>query len=328
MARIKTIGVLTSGGDAPGMNAAIRAVTRAAIYNGWAVKGILRGYEGLIHNEVKDFTTESVSGTINRGGTILRTARSKEFMTEEGRAKAYETIKANAIDALIVIGGNGSLAGAQLFAQEYDIPVVGLPGTIDNDLYGTDTTIGYDTALNTIMDCVDKIRDTANSHNRIFFVEVMGRDAGFLAQNAAIATGAEAAIIPEDRTDVDQLATFIGRGVRKSKNSSIVLVSESKKDGTGGAQYYADRLLKEYPEYEARVTILGHLQRGGSPTAQDRILSSRLGVAAIEALKDGQRNIMIGVKDDKIVYVPINNAIHIDKPIDKELINVLNVLSI
>ena len=328
MARIKTIGLLTSGGDAPGMNAAIRAVTRAAIYNGWAVKGILRGYEGLIHNEVKDFTTESVSGTINRGGTILRTARSKEFMTEEGRAKAYETIKANAIDALIVIGGNGSLAGAQLFAQEYDIPVVGLPGTIDNDLYGTDTTIGYDTALNTIMDCEDKIRDTANSHNRIFFVEVMGRDAGFLAQNAAIATGAEAAIIPEDRTDVDQLATFIGRGVRKSKNSSIVLVSESKKDGTGGAQYYADRLLKEYPEYEARVTILGHLQRGGSPTAQDRILSSRLGVAAIEALKDGQRNIMIGVKDDKIVYVPINKAIHIDKPIDKELINVLNVLSI
>lgn len=310
------------------MNAAIRAVTRAAIYNGWAVKGILKGYEGLIHNEVKDFTTESVSGTINRGGTILRTARSKEFMTEEGRVKAYETIKANAIDALIVIGGNGSLAGAQLFAQEYDIPVVGLPGTIDNDLYGTDTTIGYDTALNTIMDCVDKIRDTANSHNRIFFVEVMGRDAGFLAQNAAIATGAEAAIIPEDRTDVDQLATFIGRGVRKSKNSSIVLVSESKKDGTGGAQYYADRLLKEYPEYEARVTILGHLQRGGSPTAQDRILSSRLGVAAIEALKDGQRNIMIGVKDDKIVYVPINKAIHIDKPIDKELINVLNVLSI
>ena len=328
MARIKTIGVLTSGGDAPGMNAAIRAVTRAAIYNGWAVKGVIRGYEGLIHNDVKDLTTESVSGTINRGGTILRTARSKEFMTEEGRVKAYETIKANAIDALIVIGGNGSLAGAQLFAQEYDIPVVGLPGTIDNDLYGTDTTIGYDTALNTIMDCVDKIRDTANSHNRIFFVEVMGRDAGFLAQNAAIATGAEAAIIPEDRTDVDQLATFIGRGVRKSKNSSIVLVSESKKDGTGGAQYYADRLLKEYPEYEARVTILGHLQRGGSPTAQDRILSSRLGVAAIEALKDGQRNIMIGVKDDKIVYVPINKAIHIDKPIDKELINVLNVLSI
>jgi 6-phosphofructokinase 1 len=205
---------------------------------------------------------------------------------------------------------------------------VGLPGTIDNDLYGTDTTIGYDTALNTIMDCVDKIRDTANSHNRIFFVEVMGRDAGFLAQNAAIATGAEAAIIPEDQTDVDQLATFIGRGVRKSKNSSIVLVSESKKDGTGGAQYYADRLVHEYPEFEARVTILGHLQRGGIPTANDRILASRLGVAAIEALKDGQRNVMVGVKNDQIVYVPFNKAIRIAKPIDRELINVLNVLSI
>ena len=328
MAKISTIGILTSGGDAPGMNAAIRAVTRAAISNGWKVKGIYRGYEGLINNDIKDFTSESVSGTINRGGTILRTARCKDFMDESGRAKAYDNIKANGIDALVVIGGNGSLAGAQILAAEYDIPCVGLPGTIDNDLYGTDTTIGYDTALNTIMDCVDKIRDTANSHSRIFFVEVMGRDAGFLAQNAAIATGAEAAIIPEDQTDVDQLATFIGRGVRKSKNSSIVLVSESKKDGTGGAHYYADRLVHEYPEYEARVTILGHLQRGGSPTAQDRILACRLGVAAIEALKDGQRNIMIGIKNDQIVYVPIDRAIKKDKPIDKELIDVLGVLSI
>ena len=335
MAKINTIGVLTSGGDAPGMNAAIRAVTRAAIYNGWKVMGIYRGWEGLINNEIKEFTSESVSGTINRGGTILRTARSKGFMDPEGRAKAYENLKAHGIDALIVIGGNGSLAGAQVIASGYDIPCVGLPGTIDKTnvttfwgLYGTDTTIGYDTALNTIMECVDKIRDTANSHNRIFFVEVMGRDAGFLAQNAAIATGAEAAIIPEDQTDVDQLATFIGRGVRKSKNSSIVLVSESKKDGTGGAQYYADRLVHEYPEFEARVTILGHLQRGGIPTANDRILASRMGVAAIEALKDGQRNVMIGVKDDQIVYVPFNKAIRIDKPIDRELINVLNVLSI
>ena len=328
MAKISTIGILTSGGDAPGMNAAIRAVTRAAISNGWKVKGIYRGYEGLINNDIKDFTSESVSGTINRGGTILRTARCKDFMDESGRAKAYDNIKANGIDALVVIGGNGSLAGAQILAAEYDIPCVGLPGTIDNDLYGTDTTIGYDTALNTIMDCVDKIRDTANSHSRIFFVEVMGRDAGFLAQNAAIATGAEAAIIPEDQTDVDQLATFIGRGVRKSKNSSIVLVSESKKDGTGGAHYYADRLVHEYPEYEARVTILGHLQRGGTPTAVDRILSSRLGVASIEALKEGQRNVMIGVKNDQIVYVPISRAIKIDKPIDKELINVLTILSI
>ncbi|MBR3021378.1 MAG: 6-phosphofructokinase [Bacteroidaceae bacterium] len=324
MKEIKTIGVLTSGGDAPGMNAAIRAVTRAAISNGWKVKAIYRGYEGLINNEIKDFTTESVSNTIQRGGTILKTARSKEFMTPEGRKKAHANMRSHGIDALIVIGGNGSLAGAQAFAREFDMPCIGLPGTIDNDLYGTDSTIGYDTALNTIMDCVDKIRDTATSHDRIFFVEVMGRDAGFLAQNSAIAAGAEAAIIPEDDTDIDQLAQFIGRGIRKSKNSSIVIVSE--KDG--GAMHYAERVRKEYPQYDVRVTILGHLQRGGTPTAHDRILASRLGVAAIEALKEGQRNVMIGVKNDQIVYVPIERAIKINKPIDRELINVLTVLSI
>ena len=306
------------------MNAAIRAVTRAAIFEGWKVYGIYRGYEGLIEGNIKEFTTESVSNTIQRGGTILKTARSDEFRTPEGRKKAFDNIKKFGIGALVVIGGNGSLAGAQLLASEYDIPVIGLPGTIDNDLYGTDSTIGYDTALNTIVDCVDKIRDTATSHDRIFFVEVMGRDAGFLAQNSAIAAGAEAAIIPEDNTDIDQLATFIGRGIRKSKNSSIVLVSE--KDG--GAMHYAERVRKEYPEFDVRVSILGHLQRGGTPTAVDRILSSRLGVASIEALKEGQRNVMIGVKNDQIVYVPISRAIKIDKPIDKELINVLTILSI
>ena len=308
------------------MNAAIRAVTRAAIFNGWKVKGIYRGYEGLINNEIKDFTSESVSNTIQRGGTVLKTARSNDFMTVEGRQKAYDNMKANNIDALIVIGGNGSLAGAQIFAQEHDVPCIGLPGTIDNDLYGTDSTIGYDTALNTIVECVDKIRDTATSHDRIFFVEVMGRDAGFLAQNSAIAAGAEAAIIPEDQTDVDQLGQFISRGFRKSKNSSIVIVSESKKDG--GAMYYANRVRNEYPQYDVRVTILGHLQRGGKPSAVDRILASRLGVAAIEALNEGQRNVMIGISNDRIVYVPFSKAIKIDKPIDKELINVLNVLSI
>lgn len=326
MAKISTIGILTSGGDAPGMNAAIRAVTRAAIFNGWKVKGIYRGYEGLINNEIKDFTSECVSNTIQRGGTVLKTARSDEFMTVEGRQKAYDNMKANGIDALVVIGGNGSLAGAQVFAQEHDVPCIGLPGTIDNDLYGTDSTIGYDTALNTIVECVDKIRDTATSHDRIFFVEVMGRDAGFLAQNSAIAAGAEAAIIPEDQTDVDQLGQFISRGFRKSKNSSIVIVSESKKDG--GAMYYANRVRTEYPEYDVRVTILGHLQRGGKPSAFDRILASRLGVAAIEALNEGQRNVMIGISNDRIVYVPFSKAIKIDKPIDKELITVLNVLSI
>lgn len=324
--KISTIGVLTSGGDAPGMNAAIRAVTRAAIFNGWKVMGIYRGYEGLIKNEIEEMTTQSVSSTIQRGGTILKTARSAEFMTPEGRQKAYENMCSHGIDALIVIGGNGSLAGAQVFAQEFDVPCIGLPGTIDNDLYGTDSTIGYDTALNTIVECVDKIRDTATSHNRIFFIEVMGRDAGFLAQNSAIASGAEAAIIPEDQTDIDQLEQFISRGFRKSKNSSIVIVSESQKDG--GAMHYAERVRKEHPQYDVRVSILGHLQRGGSPSAFDRILASRLGAASIEALKEGQRNVMVGVSNNEIVYVPFNRAIKKDKPIDKELINVLNVLSI
>ena len=324
--QIKTVGILTSGGDAPGMNACIRAITRTAIFNGMKVMGIYRGYEGLINGEIKEFTSESVSNTIQRGGTILKTARSMEFMTPEGMQKAYDNLVKFGIDALIVIGGNGSLTGAQNLAREYDYPVIGLPGTIDNDLYGTDSTIGYDTALNTIVDCVDKIRDTATSHDRIFFVEVMGRDAGFLAQNSAIAAGAEAAIIPEDQTDVDQLEQFISRGFRKSKNSSIVIVSESKKDG--GAMYYAERVRKEYPQYDVRVTILGHLQRGGSPTACDRILASRLGHASIEALKEGQRNVMVGIHNDQIVYVPIDRAIKKDKPIDKELIDVLGVLSI
>ena len=324
---IKTIGILTSGGDAPGMNAAIRAVTRAARFNNIAVIGIMRGYQGLMEGDFVQFTSSSVSNTIQRGGTILKTARCKEFLEPEGRKKAYEKMVDAGMDALVVIGGNGSLTGAQLFAREYDIPIIGLPGTIDNDLYGTDATIGYDSALNTIMECVDKIRDTANSHDRIFFIEVMGRDAGFLAQNSAIASGAEAAIIPEAETGVDQLAEFIERGKRKSKNSAIVLVSEAQKDGKGGAMYYAERIKKEYPQFDARVTILGHLQRGGMPTAYDRILASRLGYAAIEALLEGQRNVMVGIKNDEIVYVPISRAIKMDKPINMELRNVLNVLS-
>lgn len=325
MAKVKCIGILTSGGDAPGMNAAIRAVTRSAIAAGFGVKGIYRGYEGLINNEIQNFTTENVSNIIQRGGTILKTARSKEFMTPEGRQKAYVNMQAQGIDALIVIGGNGSLAGARIFAEEFDVPCIGLPGTIDNDLYGTDLTIGYDTTLNTIVECVDKIRDTATSHERIFFIEVMGRDAGFLAQNSAIASGAEAAIIPEDTTNADQLEQFIGRGIRKSKNSSMVIVSESPKCG---AMYYAERVRKEYPEYDVRVSILGHLQRGGSPSASDRILASRLGVGAVQAILEGQRNVMIGIKNDEIVYVPISNAIKNDKPVKKELINVLGILSI
>ncbi|MDR2474265.1 MAG: 6-phosphofructokinase [Bacteroidales bacterium] len=324
--KLKCIGVLTSGGDAPGMNAAIRAVTRAAIYNGVEVKGIYRGYKGLISNEIVPFKTQNVSNIIQQGGTILKTARSQEFQTEEGRKTAYETIVREKIDALIVIGGDGTLTGARIFSEEYNFPVAGLPGTIDNDLYGTDTTLGYDTALNTIMQAVDKIRDTATSHERLFFIEVMGRNAGFLALDGAIASGAEAAIIPEIATEVDQLEELIKNGFRKSKNSSIVLVAES--EITGGAIGLASRVQKEYPQYDVRVTILGHIQRGGSPTANDRILASRMGAAAVDALLDGQRNVMTGIQNDEIVLVPFSKAIKNDKPINRNLLETLRILSI
>ena len=261
MAAIKCIGVLTSGGDAPGMNAAIRAVTRTAIYNGYSVKGIMRGYKGLVDDEIIDLQSDSVSNIIQQGGTMLKTARSQEFMTPEGRRRAYENMKRSGIDALVVIGGDGSLKGACIFAQEFDVPIVGLPGTIDNDLGGTDATIGYDTALNTIVEAVDKLRDTASSHERLFFVEVMGHTAGYLALNGAIASGAEAAIIPEMDTEVDQLGELINQGFRKSKNSAIVLVAENP--ATGGAMGLAERVKQEFPQYDARVTILGHIQRGG-----------------------------------------------------------------
>ena len=326
MAGINCIGILTSGGDAPGMNAAIRAVARSAIFGGVKVKGIYRGYRGLITGEIQEFKTQNVSNIIQAGGTILKTARCKEFQTPEGRQLAYETLKKEEIDALVVIGGDGSLTGARIFATEFNFPIVGLPGTIDNDLYGTDKTIGYDTALNAIMECVDKIRDTATSHERLFFIEVMGRDAGFLALNGAIATGAEAAIIPEISTEVDQLAELIQSGFRKSKNSSIVLVAESPI--TGGAMALAERVKNEYPQYDVRVTILGHLQRGGSPTAVDRILASRMGAAAVDALLEDQRNVMIGIRNDEIVYVPFSKAIKDDKPINRELLNTLRRLSI
>lgn len=326
MSSIKCVGILTSGGDAPGMNAAVRAVTRAAIYNGLEVKAIYRGYKGLITDEIENFRTQNVSNIIQQGGTILKTARCKEFMTPEGRQLAYETLKKHGIDALICIGGDGTLTGARIFASEFDFPIVGIPGTIDNDLFGTDNTIGYDTALNTIMDAVDKIRDTATSHERLFFIEVMGRDAGFLALNGAIATGAEAAIIPEIATENDQLTELIRNGFRKSKNSSIVLVAESPI--TGGAMALADRVKNEYPQYDVRVTILGHIQRGGSPSAIDRILASRMGAASIDALLEGQRNVMIGIQNDELVYVPFNKAIKNDKPINRELLNTLRILSI
>jgi len=326
MYKLDCIGILTSGGDAPGMNAAIRSVTRTAIFNGIRVKAIYRGYKGLITGEIKEFHTEDVSNIIQRGGTILKTARCKEFMTPEGRQVAYDSIQRESIDALVVIGGDGTFTGAQIFSQEYNIPIVGVPGTIDNDLWGTDSTIGYDTAMNTIVEAVDKIRDTANSHERLFFVEVMGRDAGFLALDSALASGAEAAIIPEQMTKEDQLEALINNGFRKSKNSSIVIVAENP--SIGGAQGLAERMNREHPEYDVRVTILGHVQRGGSPKAYDRILASRMGVAAIDALLDEQRNIMIGITNDKMVHVPFSKAIKDDKQINPDKLSVLQILSI
>lgn len=324
MNEIKCIGVLSSGGDAPGMNAALRAVTRTSIFNNLQVKAIYRGYRGLISGEIIPFQTESVSNIIQKGGTMIKTARSPEFLTSEGRQIAYQNLKAEGIDGLVVIGGDGTFTGARIFAKEFDIPIVGIPGTIDNDLFGTDTTIGYDTALNTIVQAVDKIRDTASSHERLFLIEVMGRDAGFLALNGAIASGAEAAIIPEIATEVDQLEQLIQHGFRKSKNSSIVLVSESPT--TGGAMGIAERLKNK--GYTPHVSILGHLQRGGSPTASDRILASRIGVAAVDALLDEQRSIMIGIVNNEIVHVPFNKAIKDEKPVDKYLVDVLRLLSI
>lgn len=308
------------------MNAAIRAVTRAAISKGIRVKGIFRGYKGLVTNEISELYSDSVSNIIQRGGTILKTARCAEFMTPEGRQVAYDNMVKEGIEALVIIGGDGSLTGARIFAQEFNVPCIGLPGTIDNDLFGTDTTIGYDTALNTIVEAIDKIRDTATSHERLFFIEVMGRDAGFLALNGAIAGGAEAAIIPEYITEEDQLEEFIKRGFRKSKNSSIVLVAESK--SKGGALDMVERMKKDFPGYDARVSILGHLQRGGSPTAHDRIIASRMGAAAVDALLEDQRNVMIGIVRDEIVYVPFTRAIKNDKQVKPELIDMLRQLCI
>lgn len=327
MNRIKRIGVLTSGGDAPGMNAAIRAVARASLYHGISVCGIIKGYTGLIENNVIELTVENVSNIIQRGGTILKTARSHEFETPEGRARAYEVIQENEIDGLVVIGGDGSLTGARLLANEHNLPTVGIPATIDNDLAGTDLTIGYTTALNTIMDAVDKLRDTASSHERIFFVEVMGRESGFLALNGAIATGSEGALIPEDPTSTEALKKMIESGFRKTKSSSIILVTESG-EREGQTLFIADDFKRRYPKFDIRVTILGHLQRGGIPCATDRIMGSRMGAAAVQALLDEQRNVMIGYDNDEIVYVPFVKATKKQKRIDPELIDLLHMLSI
>lgn len=323
---IKKIGVLTSGGDSPGMNAALRAVIRTSIYYGREVAGIYQGYKGLINKNIKNLNSGDVSNIIQLGGTILKSARSKEFMTKEGREKAFRHIKEEGIDALVVIGGDGTFTGARIFAQEFNFPIVGIPGTIDNDLFGTDFTIGYDTALNTIVEAVDNIRDTASAHERLFFIEVMGRDAGFLALNGGIASGAEAVLIPETDTDISTLETYIESGYRKSKNSSIVLVAEGEQ--AGGAFSIAKNIEEKHPQYDVRVTVLGHIQRGGSPTAFDRILASRLGVASIEALLDDQKSIMVGIDNGEIVHVPFNKAIKNEKDVNRTLLDIQRILSI
>jgi len=326
MAEIKTIGIVTSGNDAPGMNACVRAVTRSAIYNGLRVKAIYRGYKGLIDGDIVEFKTQNVSNIVQQGGTILKSSPSREFLSSEGRQKAFENIQKEEIDALVVIGGDGSIHGARIFAQEYDIPCIAIPATIDNNLCGTDTTIGYDTALNTIMQSVDKIRDTATSHERLFFVEVMGDDAGFLALNGAMASGCEEAIVPSIDIEEDQLTHFIQNGFRKTKNSSIVLVAANEK--AGGAMYYADIVKNQYPELDVRISILGHLQRGGHPSAHDRIIASRMGAASIQALLKGLRNVMVGIDNDEIVYVPFSRAIKEVRAIDRNLLHILHNISI
>lgn len=322
---MKKIAVFTSGGDAPGMNAAIRAVVRAGLFNKLEVYGIMRGYEGMIEGSFKPMSSKDVSNIIQRGGTILKSARSKEFMTKEGRKKAYDNLKAHGIDAVIAIGGNGTFTGAQIFQEEYDIPFVGIPGTIDNDLYGTDYTIGYDTAINTVMRAIDNIRDTASAHNRIFFVEVMGRDAGFLALRSGISSGAEGVLIPEVPTHLDELHLYLETGFKEKKNSGIIVVAEG--DEEGGAYEIAKKVRKTFEDYDVRVTVLGHVQRGGSPTAFDRVNASKMGVSAVQALLNGEKSVMLGNISGQIKSISFEKAISKQKMIDQDLYDLLTILN-
>ncbi len=323
---MKTIGVYTSGGDAPGMNACVRAVVRTAIYNGFKVKGIKRGYEGMIANDIINLDRQSVANIIQRGGTFLKTARSQAFITEEGRKLAYNNLKQHDIDALVCIGGNGSYTGAMKFNEEFGIPCVGLPGTIDNDLYGTDFTIGYDTAINTALDSIDRIRDTAHSHERVFIVEVMGRHSGFIALDVAIAGGAEGALIPEDLGDWDKVIEHFNKPGRRKKSFSIIVVAEG--DEQGGALILEKKLADLYPDLKIRSTILGHVQRGGSPSARDRILASRLGAEAVRALVKGEKAVTVGIISDKVVYTPFEKAINGKKMPSRDMIELAQILAI
>jgi 6-phosphofructokinase 1 len=324
---IKRIAVFTSGGDAPGMNAAIRAIVRNAINNDLHIYGIMRGFQGMIDGNLRRLETTDVSNIIHRGGTILKTARSKEFMTPEGRRKAYENLVDNDIDAVIAIGGNGTFTGAKVFIEEYpDIQIVGLPGTIDNDLYGTDFTIGFDTAVNTAVQAVDKIRDTADSHNRLFFVEVMGRNSGYIGLHTAIAGGAGGVLIPEEDENINDLVKLLKRGAKRSKLFSIVIVAEGNHMGT---VYDIARQVEEQIDIydDIKVTVIGHLQRGGSPSAFDRVLSSVLGFGAVEALMAHKSGVMLGIKNNNIHYTPFADAIEKNKPLNKDLLRLAHILA-
>ena len=326
MTELKKIGVLTSGGDAPGMNAAIRATVRASIYYGIQPVAVREGYKGLIENQLEEVNARSVANILNQGGTFLKSARCLEFRSKEGRAKAYQNAISAGLDALVVIGGDGSFTGAMLLEEEHGLPCIGIPGTIDNDIYGTDFTIGYDTALNTVVEAIDKIRDTATSHNRLFFVEVMGRDAGFIALNTGIAAGAEEILIPEQEKGFDKLMESIQHSGRAGKTSSIIVVAEG--DQCGGVFELSRKVEEHFPEYEAKVTVLGHIQRGGRPSCFDRVLASRLGVAAVEALRKGESGIMVGVRDQQVVKTPLERAISKHNVIDSHLMKVAEIVTV
>ena len=324
--KIKKIGVLTSGGDSPGMNAAIRSVVRTCAYHNIECVGIYRGYQGMIEGDFAEMGPRSVNNIINKGGTVLKSARSAEFRTAEGRKKAYDNLVKEGIDAFVVIGGDGSFTGALLFNEEYKFPVMGIPGTIDNDIFGTSHTLGYDTALNTVVDCIDKIRDTASSHNRLFFVEVMGRDAGHIALNAGIGAGAEEILIPEADLGLERLLDSLKKSKASGKSSSIVVIAEGDKIGKNVFEL-KDYVESNLPEYDVRVSVLGHMQRGGTPSCFDRVLASRLGVKAVESLLDGVSNFMVGLKNDKVNLTPLSHAIKGKSEIDTELLRVSDIIT-
>ncbi|MFK7946356.1 MAG: 6-phosphofructokinase [Saprospiraceae bacterium] len=323
---MKKIAVFTSGGDAPGMNACIRAVVRTALHYNLEILGVRRGYAGMVDGEFIPMNSRTVSNIIQKGGTILQSARSEAFRTPEGRLQAYENLQRRGIGGVVAIGGDGTFTGADVFCNEYpDIPIVGVPGTIDNDLYGTDYTIGYDTAINTAMEAIDKVKDTADAHNRLFFIEVMGRDAGFIAMYSGIATGAEAILVPESKTDINKLVDNLHQNFRKKKTSSIVIVAEG--DDTGGAFEIAKMVEERFDKYDTRVTVLGHVQRGGSPTCMERVRASRLGMEAVKALLNGQSQIMVGVIHKDIAYTPFQKAIKHNRKIEPVLAHLAHVLS-